>query len=129
MSARVTIATAAVTGAAALAGFALAAASWQLALALGLFGLSVGVAMTAAFTAGGAVIPPAVHSTGFGLLTGASLVGVAVSPVLSGLVGARNIRVVFVAGVVVLVVLALVVRRLMVERHLRVERSPAVEES
>ncbi len=36
---------------------------------------------------------------------------------LSGLVGARSIRVVFGVGVVVLVVLAIVVRRVMVERE------------
>jgi MFS family permease len=128
-SARVMIASAALAGAGALAAFAFAESSVALALTLGLFGLGIGAAMTAAFTAGGSVIPLAVHSSAFGFLTGASLIGVAVSPVLSGLVGARSIRVVFVAGVVVLVALAVVVRRVMVERNVPVESPPTVEES
>jgi MFS family permease len=128
-SARVTIAGAAVVAAAALAGFAFAISPLALACALGVFGVAIGAAMTAAFTAGGSVIPPAVHSAAFGFLTGASLIGVAVSPVLSGLVGARSIRVVFATGVVALLALAVVVRRVMVERNLPLESPPSVEES
>jgi hypothetical protein len=43
-----------------------------------------------------------VHSTSFGFLTGASLTGTAVGPVLGGLVAARSITGVFVLGVVIL---------------------------
>jgi MFS family permease len=75
------------------------------------------------------VIPRDVHATAFGFLTSASLIGVALSPVLSGLIGTRSIRAVFVAGVVTLVILAIVVRRVMVERNPPVEPTPAVEES
>ena len=49
------------------------------------------------------------------------LIGVALSPVLSGLLGAQSIRAVFVTGTVALVVLAVVVRRVMVERDPPVE--------
>ena len=64
-----------------------------------------------------------------GFLTSASLTGVALSPVLMGLLGARTIRGVFLAGVVLLAILAVVVRRVMVERNPPVESPPAVEES
>jgi MFS family permease len=76
-------------------------------------GVGVGVAMTAAFTAAGASIPRHVHSTSFGFLTGASLTGTAVGPVLGGLVAARSITGVFILGVVILTGLAFIVRRLM----------------
>ena len=78
-------------------------------------GVGVGVAMTAAFTAAGASIPRHVHSTSFGFLTGASLTGTAVGPVLGGLVAARSITGVFVLGVAILPALAFAVRRLMAE--------------
>ena len=84
---------------------------------------------TTAFAAGGAVIPHDSHATGFGFLTSASLSGVAISPVLSGLVAAHSIRAVFVSAVVVLLALAVVVRRVMVERNPPVESAPVVEES
>jgi MFS family permease len=93
------------------------------------FGASVGTANTASFTAAGTVIPRHVHSASFGLLSSASLIGFAVSPVLSGLVAARSIRAVFLSGVVALAILAIVVRRLMVERSREIEPAPPVEES
>ena len=48
--------------------------------------------------------------------------------VVSGLVGAQSIRLVFVVGVCLLVVLALLVRRVMVERA-PTATAPALEES
>jgi len=127
-SPRTLIATAALVGAAALALFALATTAWVLAACTTIVGLCIGTSLTTAFTAAGAAIPRDVHTTAFGFLTSASLIGVAVSPVLSGLVAARSIVVVFVAGVVALVVLAVVVRRLMVERPTTVEQAPTVED-
>jgi MFS transporter, DHA1 family, multidrug resistance protein len=129
LSARVTIAAAALVGAAALAGFAVASDAWVLVVTMGTLGLIVGVGLTTAFTAAGSVIPREAHGRSFGFLTSASLVGVAVSPVLSGLVGAVSIRVVFAGGAAVLITLAIVVRRVMVERNLSVESAPAIEES
>lgn len=128
-SPRVVIAWAVLVAAASLAGLTMATTAWSMAGAMAVVGLCVGTSITTAYAAGGAVIPADVHATAFGFLTGASLIGVAVSPVLSGLVGARSIRAVFVAGAVMLVVLALVVRRLMVERNPPIESAPAVEES
>jgi MFS family permease len=64
----------------------------------------------------------------FGFLTSASLIGSAISPVLSGLVVGHSFRVVFVTGVITLSVLALAVRRVMVERELQIESTPSVDE-
>jgi MFS family permease len=91
-------------------------------------GLGLGAAMTTAFAAASAVIPTHVHSTAFGFLTGASLIGIAVSPPLSGLVAARSIPVVFLAGVALLVALAILVRRLMVVGQMTIEPSPTAED-
>ena len=71
-------------------------------LATPLFGLAIGVGTTAAYTAAAAVIPANVRGTGFGLLTTASLVGLAVSPIVCGLLGATSIRAVFALDVVAL---------------------------
>jgi MFS family permease len=128
-SARVTIAAASLLAAGALALFARATDIWILALSAAVFGVAIGTSLTTAFAAGGSVIPRDAHGASFGVLTSASLVGVACSPVLAGLVGARSIRVVFAGGVVVLVALAIVVRRVMVERTIAVTPAPAVEES
>ena len=126
---RVVIAGSALVGAVALIGFTVSSSPWLMVLSIGIVGACGGLGLTAAFTAGGSVIPPEAHGSAFGFLTGASLVGIAVSPVLSGLVGARSIRVMFGVGAGVLVLLAIVVRRVMVESNLPIEPPPAVEES
>lgn len=128
-SPRVIIIWAAIIAAAALGVFTWSRSLWLLAASLAVVGLCIGMSNTTAFAAGGAVIPPEVHATAFGFLTSATLSGVAISPVLSGLVAARSIRAVFVAGIAMLVLLAIVVRRVMVERNPPVEPVPAVEES
>jgi len=80
-------------------------------LATPFFGLSIGVATTAAYTAAAAVIPANVRGTGFGLLTTASLIGLAVSPVLCGFLAVSSIRAVFALDVIALGGLALAVYR------------------
>ena len=129
MSARAVIASATVVGAAGLLVFAVAPPLWLLIAAMALFGACIGTASTSAYTAAGAVIPREVHTTGFSFLTSASLVGLALSPMVSGFVAARSIRAVFVSGGVLLVVLAVMVRRLMAERPTVTEAAPPVEES
>jgi DHA1 family multidrug resistance protein-like MFS transporter len=102
--------------AAAALGCALLAATGQLlAIAVGsaVLGVGVGAAMTAAYTAAGSVIPAGAHGTGFGVLTSASLIGMAVSPMAAGLLGATGIRVVFLVDVVLMGIVAVAVRRLM----------------
>jgi len=111
--ARRVIAAAIVAAALGLAWFTVSSAGWALMAGILALGVGVGVAMTAAFTAAGASIPRHVHSTSFGFLTGASLTGTAVGPVLGGLVAARSITGVFILGVVILTGLAFIVRRLM----------------
>jgi DHA1 family multidrug resistance protein-like MFS transporter len=81
-------------------------------LATPLFGLAIGVGTTAAYTAAAAVIPANVRGTGFGLLTTASLVGLAVSPVVCGLLAGTSMRAVFGLDVVALGALAIAVHRL-----------------
>jgi MFS family permease len=65
--------------------------------------------MTAAYSVAGALLPADAHVTGFGIMTTASLVGLAFSPVLAGVVGASGLRVVFATDVVLLVGLAVAV--------------------
>ena len=51
------------------------------------------------------------------------------SPVLSGLVAARSIRVVFLSGAALLLVIVVMVSRLMAERSPAIESAPLVDES
>jgi MFS family permease len=125
---RTVIAGSVLVAAAALSVFALATAVWLMTGAIALFGAAVGTAMTATFTAAGSVVPRHAHGVGFGFLSSASLTGSAVSPVLSGLVADQSITVVFLSGAALLLLLVLLVRRLMAERHPTVE-SPSVDES
>ncbi len=79
------------------------------AVALAVAGAAIGVGMTAAYTSGGALLPPDAHATGFGLMMTASLIGLAASPIVAGLIGGPELRVVFEADIVLLVLLAGVV--------------------
>ena len=93
-----------------------------------LLGFSIGAASTAAYTAAGAVIPPHARGTGFGLLSTGSLVGLASSPIICGLLGTQSLRAVFVLDTIVLLLVAVLVRRLMGGAHLRATAAPATEE-
>ena len=79
--------------------------------ALLLFGAGAGAAITAAYTAGGRVVPASMHATGFGFLTGASLAGLAISPVLAGLLSRSRLLAVFAVDLVLLAVIAAVTFR------------------
>ncbi len=127
-SARAVLAGGAIAAAGALGLFALSARLVPLTITMALFGVGLGTAMTAAFTAGGALVPRHRHGTSFGFLTAASLVGSAISPALAGLVAGHSIRVVFVSGVVVLAALAALVGRVMVEAS-EVESVPPTDET
>jgi MFS transporter, DHA1 family, multidrug resistance protein len=108
---RTVIAAAAVAAALGMAMFASVGQVWLLALPLSLFGGGVGAAMTAAYTAGADAIPAGAHGVAFGFLTGAALVGLALSPVLSGLLAAASIKVVFWLDVALLIGVVHLVRR------------------
>ena len=99
--------------------YATAHAVWWLYVATPIFGLAIGAGMTASYTAAAEVIPPNARGVGFGLLTTASLVGLAVSPVVAGFLGAWSIRSVFALDAAALGALAfgvsLTARRLPIE--------------
>jgi len=126
-TARVVIASAGAAGAAAALTFVLLPDVAALTVASSVFGLALGTAMTAAYTAAGSMIPAEVRGTGFGFLTTASLVGLAVSPVASGVLGALSIRAVFVADALALGLVASFVWRRMA-MHASDPRDPAVEQ-
>lgn len=77
------------------------------------FGVAMGVAMTAVYAVGGSVMPPGARGVGFGVLTTASLSGIALSPVFSGMLGAASLRGVFLLNAVVMGGLAWIVARWM----------------
>ena len=97
-------------------------------LATPVFGVAMGAATTGTYTAASGVMPATARGAGFGLLTTASLTGLALSPIVSGILGATSITAVFLLDVVALLALAFVVSRLMVIAPLEKTSSPSVEE-
>lgn len=108
-SPRELVTTIAGTIAAALLIIVLLPSMWTLTAALVVASLGIGIAMTAAYSVAGALLPADAHVTGFGIMTTASLVGLAFSPVLAGFVGASGLRVVFAVDVALLIALAVIV--------------------
>src|SRR5438552_5674678 len=86
-------------------------------VASAVLGLGIGAAMTASFSAAGAVIPPGAHGAAFGVLTSASLVGMASSPFIAGFVGGASLRVVFFVDLVLMGLLAAWVARTMTDHR------------
>jgi MFS family permease len=97
--------------AAAVSAIILAPSLWFVAAAMPMFGVAVGVATTTIYAVAGSSLPHDAHATGFGVMTTASLMGLAISPVIAGFIGGTGLRLVFVADVVLLVVVALLVLR------------------
>jgi DHA1 family multidrug resistance protein-like MFS transporter len=111
-------------GASAAIGCGLLGASgniWVMSAASAVFGVGIGAAMTASYSEAGSVIPAGAHGTGFGVLTSASLVGMAASPFVAGALGGTSIRTVFFVDLAVMALMALAVRMLMRVAH----QSPA----
>ncbi len=75
------------------------------------FGVAMGVSTTAIYAAATNAVPAASRGVAFAYLTRAYLVGLAVSPVVAGLVGALSMRAVFFCDAIGLALLAWVVRR------------------
>ena len=88
---------------------------WLMNAAAALFGIGIGAAMTASYSAAGRVIPSGAHGTSFGVLTSASLTGMAISPFIAGLLAGTSIRAVFVVNLAIMGACAIVVWRTMVE--------------
>ena len=78
-----------------------------------LFGYGIGVATTSIYTAATHAVPPVMRGVAFGYLTTAYLVGLAVSPVVAGLIGALSMRAVFFCDAVALALLGWVVKQRM----------------
>jgi MFS family permease len=95
--------------------FAVEPPVWAMLLAAAVFGLGIGIAMTTAYAEAGKMIPAGSHGAGFGLLTTASLTGLALSPVFGGLIGSTSMNAVFIANAIGLAVLVIVVVRNMSE--------------
>jgi MFS transporter, DHA1 family, multidrug resistance protein len=113
--------------ASALGAFALVRSAWLMTITIAVFGAAIGTGLTTTFTAAGSVVPREAHGVGFGFLSSASLIGSAASPILSGLVASRSIRVVFLSGAAILTLLVVVVRRLMAERDPAIEAPPPMD--
>jgi DHA1 family multidrug resistance protein-like MFS transporter len=127
-TARRVIATSAAVGAAGAVVYVIAGSSWMLLLGTPIFGMAIGIATTAAYTAASSVMPSTARGTGFGLLSTGSLAGLALSPMINGMLAATSIRAVFVLDVIALVALALGVSRLMIVAPLDTPTAPATEE-
>ena len=112
-SSRTVIAGGAAIAAAGAGLFGLSGSVWIMSAASVLLGLGIGAAMTASFSAAGAVIPSGAHGAGFGVLTSASLVGMASSPFIAGFVGGTSIRVVFFVDLALMGILAAFVQKTM----------------
>ena len=114
-SSRIVIAGGAACSAAGSGLLGLSGSIWIMCAAAVLFGIGIGAAMTAAYSAAGAVIPPGAHGAGFGVLTSASLVGMASSPFIAGFLGGTSIRIVFFADLAIMALIGGVVHKVMKE--------------
>jgi MFS family permease len=127
-AARTVIAGAAAAGAIGASLYALVNDSSWLFVATPVIGFAMGTATTGAYTAATGVMPASARGVGFGLLTTASLTGLAISPIISGVLGATSIRGVFLLDACALVALAVMVSRLMVTAPMQKTPAPAPEE-
>jgi MFS family permease len=103
----------------------LAPTLWLVGGAMLLIGIAIGVSTTTIYTVAGSLLPEDAHATGFGFMTTASLVGLAVSPIVAGFIGGSGLRLVFVMDVVLLLVLAALVARGL--KGFRVSAHPSAE--
>lgn len=108
-SARVLMTAIALIIAGALVAIMVAPSIWSLTVALIVASFGIGIAMTAAYGVAGALLPADAHVTGFGIMTTASVVGLAFSPMLAGVVGKSGLLVVFAVDIALLLLLALMV--------------------
>jgi MFS family permease len=108
-AARTVIVTGTLLAAAAVGTIVFAPSLYVVGAAMMVFGISVGVSTTTIYAVAGSSLPPDAHATGFGVMTTASLLGLAVSPVIAGFIGGTGLRLVFVADVALLVLVGLLV--------------------
>lgn len=90
-----TIAGASLAAAVAMGLFLLMQGPVAMGAMLAVFGAGTGLATTAAYTAGGRRVPPAAHGVGFGVLQAGNLTGLALGPVIAGLLSKASLLWVF----------------------------------
>ncbi|MFM8532877.1 MAG: MFS transporter [Acidimicrobiia bacterium] len=108
-SAKAVLVAGTMTAATALAAIVAAPSVWILGLAILVAGTAMGAGTTTIYSVAGGLLPADAHSTGFGIMSTASLMGLAVSPVVAGFIGGAGLRIVFVADVALLLLLGLLV--------------------
>ena len=108
-AARMVIVTGTLLAAGAVAIIVVAPSLYVVGAAMMVFGISVGASTTTIYAVAGSSLPPDAHATGFGVMTTASLLGLAVSPVVAGFIGGTGLRLVFVADVVLLIIVGVLV--------------------
>ena len=127
MPARRIIAGACAVSGGGVAGYLFAGNPWWLMAPTALFGIAIGMATTASYTAASSVMPFTSRGRGFGLLSTASLIGLALSPIANGLLASTSIRAVFVVDAIILAFLALMVSRLMIAARVPPASAPPAE--
>jgi DHA1 family multidrug resistance protein-like MFS transporter len=102
--------------AAAMIVIVLAPSLWLFGVAIVVLGAAIGTATTTVYAVAGSLLPSDAHATGFGLMTTANLMGLAVSPVIAGVIGGSGLKIVFVADVFLLLMLGALVAQRMAAR-------------
>jgi DHA1 family multidrug resistance protein-like MFS transporter len=120
-SARTVLVAGTLTAATALATIVLAPSVWILGGAILIAGTAMGAGTTTIYSVAGGLLPSDAHATGFGIMSTASLIGLAVSPVVAGIIGAAGLRIVFIVDVGLLLLLCVLVFRGL-RAHDRIER-------
>lgn len=110
-SAKVVLVAGTLTAAVALSAIVVAPSVWILGVAIVVAGTAMGAGTTTIYSVAGGLLPADAHATGFGIMTTASLMGLAVSPVVAGFIGAAGLRIVFMADVALLLLLGVLVFR------------------
>ena len=80
---------------------------------IGVAGLGIGIATTSIYTTAGQAVTSRQRNVAFGYLSTAYLMGLAVSPIVAGLIGSRSMRAVFVVDAVGLALITWIVRQRM----------------
>ena len=106
-------------------GMAAAGNAWPFGIAALVFGLGIGVAMTASYATAAGAVPQAARAFGFSFLSSASLIGMAISPMMAGLLARAGMRWVFLSDAALLGGFGLAARQLMPDRPLR--QRPAIQ--
>jgi MFS transporter, DHA1 family, multidrug resistance protein len=125
---RRTLTVGSIVAAAGATGLVLSANEWTFGASAVVFGIAIGTAMTAAYTTAAGAVPDSARAFSFGFLTSASLTGMAVSPMIAGVLAHSGIRVVFGVDAGLLLIFGIAVGQVM-EESTTVAASPAMEDA